>query len=65
MAGHIIEWHKCVDTIKALKALVECRYESSEWGVAELQTCKYLRFGRLGRPSVPDEINGFSQQVYK
>ena len=25
--------------IKALKVLVYCRYESSEWGVAELQTC--------------------------
>jgi len=28
-----------VDLIKALKALVDCRYENSEWGVAELQTC--------------------------
>ena len=25
--------------LKALKALVDCRYGSSEWAVAELQTC--------------------------
>jgi len=28
-----------LNIIKALKALVDCRYESSECGVAELQTC--------------------------